>query len=380
MELELSNDHVVHNFIDENRQEIKYFCIFGERCSGTNLLKNLVEANFKIEYNDNICHKHFFGFSDLSNTDDTLFLCIVRNFYEWIMSFYEKQHHFNKSSDASTDNIKNFLTQEIHSYDTEGNEIIQDWNYVTGCPYENIFELRKYKNLYFTDVLPSKVKHHYLILYENISNITFQVNLLEKLEREFQLKKINNSFIPIYYNAQIYNNQNIKKAFVPKKFNDRAKKIGITPEILNLIDKNIDHEVEKKIKYDTFFFKNKFQFNILSKETMSENEKVKKKELELDNMIKNRNKKLLDSQLLKKMTLNPNKENEKETFSLMQKFESNSNCVMNPSNDRNEYLLEEESMYLNQNNISINQYIQNEKGLPKKKSFVPMKSTIKFVN
>jgi hypothetical protein len=376
--IENNNEQICQNI----NEEICNFCIFGERCSGTNLLQNLVETNFHLEYNNNICHKHFFGFSSLENTNNTLFLCVVRNFYDWIMSFYEKQHHINKSDNSNdSKNMKTFLTQEIHSFDTQGNEIIQDWNYATGCPYKNIFELRKLKNLFFTDILPTKVKNHYLVLYENISNITFQVNFLEKLEREFQLKRKNNSFLPIYYNAQIFNNEKIKKAFVAKKFNERARKCGITPEILNLIDENIDHECEKKLKYDTAFFKNKFQLNYLAKEIITNKEKLKKKEFELNNMIINRNKKLLDKKILNKMFLSPENENEKEVYGLMQKFENNSLYLQsNQTNDIDTYINEDTFNSTYETNVSVNKYNSNGNDKnQKKKNLVQMKSSLKFV-
>lgn len=386
-----------NNFQEFNgkMQEITHFSIFGERCSGTNLLKNLIETNFKLEYNYDISHKHFFCFTDFENknTENTLILCIVRNFFEWIMSFYEKQHHINKSVHENVNNIKSFLNQEVHSYDSDGNEILQDWNYVSGTPYKNLFELRKYKILYMTDILPSKTKFNYIVLYENICNTTFQVNFLERLEREFQLKKKNNSstFLPIYYNAQIYNNQNIKKAFVPKKLNERAKKCGINPEIINFINDNIDHQVEKLVKYDTTLFKNKFQLNLLVQENLTVHEKVKKKEMELNNMILNRNKKLLDTKVLKKMILSPEKENEKEIYSLMKQFEnnnSNNNNIINENYSTNNNMNDNnyiDGFYENLDNITINQYLNNhEKSANstnvRKKNLVQMKTIKKNVN
>ena len=39
--------------------------------------------------------KHFFGFQDeqLKQSDDTLFICIVRNLPDWINLFYRTPHH-----------------------------------------------------------------------------------------------------------------------------------------------------------------------------------------------------------------------------------------------------------------------------------------------
>ena len=57
--------------------------IYGERCSGTNYLKKILELNFDIEFaDDTFGHKHFFGWQNgriKKWGDDILFICIVRN-------------------------------------------------------------------------------------------------------------------------------------------------------------------------------------------------------------------------------------------------------------------------------------------------------------
>ena len=72
---------------------IKYYTIFGERCSGTNYLEDIMSKNFDIELTWKYGWKHFFGWNDLSNSDDTLFICIVRNPIDWINSLYRDKHH-----------------------------------------------------------------------------------------------------------------------------------------------------------------------------------------------------------------------------------------------------------------------------------------------
>ena len=60
---------------------IKKYTIYGERCSGTNYLENIIDINFDVNLTWEYGHKHFFGHQDnkLKNSDDTLFICIVRN-------------------------------------------------------------------------------------------------------------------------------------------------------------------------------------------------------------------------------------------------------------------------------------------------------------
>ena len=67
--------------------------IYGERCSGTNYLENLLINNFDVEITWIYGRKHFFGFNDLNNSDDVLFIGIVRNIFDWINSLYREKHH-----------------------------------------------------------------------------------------------------------------------------------------------------------------------------------------------------------------------------------------------------------------------------------------------
>lgn len=64
------------------------YTIYGERCSGTTYLENIINMNFDANITYEYGWKHFFGFNELKNSDDTLFICIVRNLPDWINSFY----------------------------------------------------------------------------------------------------------------------------------------------------------------------------------------------------------------------------------------------------------------------------------------------------
>jgi hypothetical protein len=70
---------------------IKKFTIFGERCSGTNYLEELIKTNFNINLTWKYGWKHFFGFYNFQKTqdeDETLFIGIVRHPIYWINSFF----------------------------------------------------------------------------------------------------------------------------------------------------------------------------------------------------------------------------------------------------------------------------------------------------
>ena len=132
---------------------IKRFTIYGERCSGTNYLQELIEMNFDVETTWDYGWKHFFGFNDVSNSDDTLFICIIRDLYTWLNSMYRSPHHI---TDAIRGDTTKFLNDEFFSYDYSNNavvltkEIMTDRNIYTNERYKNIFELRYTKLHYLT--------------------------------------------------------------------------------------------------------------------------------------------------------------------------------------------------------------------------------------
>jgi len=144
---------------------IRRVVLYGERCSGTNYLEQLLLANFDVEIVSGYGHKHFFGFHNLENSDDVLFIGIVRNLHDWIGSLYHHRHHLppDLCRDATT-----FLSHEFYSVDEEGREIMTDRNLETGGRYRNIFEMRHVKNRFLVESMPGLVRHYRLITYEDL--------------------------------------------------------------------------------------------------------------------------------------------------------------------------------------------------------------------
>lgn len=176
-----------------NNLPIYNFTIFGERHSGTNFLERLISGKdswggsssdkaFEIPVTWEYGWKHFFGFHDdlLINpkSNNTLFLGIIRNPYDWLMAMYKMPHHIRdhkgpKWSDRF-DNIEDFLTNNdlIARYSDPAldNNINLDINPYTLNGYKNIFELRQVKLHYLLYMLPSMVQNYTLIKYEELSN------------------------------------------------------------------------------------------------------------------------------------------------------------------------------------------------------------------
>lgn len=179
---------------------ITEYCILGERCTGTNYLKKLMDTNFNLKETNNYGWKHFFGFSDYKNSDNVLFIGIVRDPFQWLGSLNKKKHHFPPHLKK---NMRSLLVKPFFSiYDSKeqysdkyGREIMEDRNIYTKKRYNNIIDLRNTKNSFLLDDMKNKVKNYVLIRYEDLSTKTFDE--LEKLKNQYNLIQKNNELINI---------------------------------------------------------------------------------------------------------------------------------------------------------------------------------------
>jgi len=245
--------------------DIHNFTILGERCSGTTFLEESMKNNFHLNYSSNF-NKHFFCFNtyDKEKTKDTLFIGIIRNPIYWLNSFSRELHHI---PEINRKNLKNFLFNEFYSVDNEitelsikklkkNNIIINDLNYVNGGKYNNIFELRKLKNHYLINIMPTKVNNYILINYENL--LYNYEDTLNKIQNKFNLIKKNPDFIKIekYKKSETYN-------FV------KQREILFPLPVINLIWDNLDKNQENNLGYimgdnNKFFInKNKTKVEVL---------------------------------------------------------------------------------------------------------------------
>jgi hypothetical protein len=245
------------------------FAILGERCSGTNFLEEAISNNFSLEYTSKYGNKHFFCYNNYNNSDDTLFIGIIRNPIYWINSFSRELHHV---PELNRKNLYNFLFNEFYSVEDEvdtnkailDNTIfklnnkyythkyklnIKDLNYINGEKYKNIFELRKVKNDFLINVMPNKVKNYILINYEDL---LFNFNeVLNDIKNKYNLIQKYSTFLKV---------TNYKKSDTYKFIQQRQ--ILLPPNIVSLIWQNLDKTQEETLGYKMWdnnqFFKNKY--------------------------------------------------------------------------------------------------------------------------
>lgn len=176
---------------------LEKYHIYGERSSGTTFLEDSIIKNFDAinAFNDGektdilsknvdlTCekfkkygHKHWFGnHLDLSGTDDTLFICIVRDPINWLNSMYRTPRAIDRKMVESQHTFFNNEVRGLCAIYSEkppqvANDLIQseEFNIYTGKPYKNIFELRSEKIRWMCEDLPKLVKNYILIRYEDL--------------------------------------------------------------------------------------------------------------------------------------------------------------------------------------------------------------------
>lgn len=213
-------------------RHIKYpsiiqYVIYGERHSGTNFLEGLLNNTLTIPRTWAYGDKHWFGYANSKSlilAPRTLFICIVRNPYDWINGFYLNPYHIPSKNIIS---LKHFILNEWYSINPQGEEIFYDRNYMFNTRYKNIFELRKYKLYYLRTLLPNIVDNYVFIRYEDlmIKPIEILNNIIDYYSLQYQSN----------YSSKI--NVEIKHPY--KTRND----------LLEILNNNIDWTIEKTAGY-----------------------------------------------------------------------------------------------------------------------------------
>ncbi len=207
---------------------IRYFQIFGERCSGTNYLQSLLEKNFpdcKISWKYGWKHFpcwydtpwvrafHFENnpvYSELVGHEEFLFIIIFRHPYDWLRSFYLQPHHVAKEHNLSSFSafIRDRWRLDSHCYK-------YDLDPIHLCNLDNVIKLRtaKIQNML---KIKDKVFNVYYVNYETLRDKPYEV--ITEISRIFSLRR----------SKEFKNQKNYKgdkgRYYVPKNYAPISKK------------------------------------------------------------------------------------------------------------------------------------------------------------
>lgn len=200
------------------------FQIFGERCSGTNFLENLLKLNFGEDcITWDFGWKHWYvDYEKLreTSTDNDVFIVIVRNFEDWSRSFFQIQHHLRPKLDRNQ-----WFEMPITSY------------WLDYCETDkNIFELRANKIKNFVG-MKDIVNNYVIVQYEHL--VAHSQEWIMNISKRFEIPLISEKI----QNVTTYKGQGIQR-YKPKKYQSFTKREQ------EMINANLDKNMEKLAGYE----------------------------------------------------------------------------------------------------------------------------------
>ena len=212
------------------------FTIYGERDCGTKYIEKIIKKTFDIDIAWDYGWKHFFGRFDneIKQSNNTIFICVTRNPYDWIMALFKHKHHltFEMGND-----IEKYLTQEWYSIEYQygewyqqkkpsntPSELLSDRYWVDETRHKNIFQMRNRKMLYLYD-MPKLTQNYIYIRFEDLMKNPDLI--VQKISDKFNLAILSKG----------YDNPHKKEPY------------SISDHIKNIIDKNIEWKTEELFSY-----------------------------------------------------------------------------------------------------------------------------------
>ena len=200
------------------------FTIFGERCSGTNYLEVLITTNFHINVVWEYGCKHMWKLPTCrnNNTNQTLFIGVIRNELDWLNSLKRSPYHLPA---VLTNDLSAFLFDPFYSENKD--KIMERAN--------NIFSLRERKNKFLKETMPTLVNNYVLLQYEEISQ-NYE-SILANLQSKFNLKPKNDTFKNITtYKKYRHTYVPTPNNFTYEDIQELAKKRGMILDITDAPD------------------------------------------------------------------------------------------------------------------------------------------------
>ena len=224
---------------------IRRIQLYGERCSGTNYLNQLLYNNFpNIPIVQTFGGKHFHYQGSVEYADDCLFIVIYRNPFVWLQSFCRTPHH--AALELRDIPFNQFLQKEWYSiWDEKADvfpddplyrkEIQEDRDPDTQQRYANVLMMRAGKIRNWQS-LKQRVKHFLFVQYENL--YANPIQFIDQIACQFQLEK-STSFVDVTSRRG-----KGQKAFVPRAYRP------INGRDVHYIVENLDMAIEDGIGYN----------------------------------------------------------------------------------------------------------------------------------
>lgn len=223
----------------KSNNPIRSFQVLGERCSGTNFLQGLLGHFPNVKLCWKYGWKHFpvwFSVEEELNwrkDEETLFVAIIRNPYDWLQSLNRTPHH----SDPSLKKLpfSQFIrsTWKLAPYD-QSIRAHTDKDPISGDYFKNAIYLRSAKARDW--LILREAPHNFFINYETLRDHPYAV--IAEMADLFNLECKG-----VFHNSDYYKNN-------PKKLYKRSKYPPISVVDLSYINRCLDHDLEIELGYE----------------------------------------------------------------------------------------------------------------------------------
>jgi hypothetical protein len=218
--------------------------IFGERCSGTNFLRLLLQENIEsVPIRSDFGWKHSFHQTDLEGADDCLFVVVCRNPFDWVRSLHRRPYHAGPTLKRIP--FSEFIRREwwcVWDEDARkapddevyGTEMMSERNPETGERFPDVLRMRTAKIRNWQS-LADKVPHSEFVRYEDLA--AAPAAFIDSLAGRFGLSR-NPTFRPIE------GRRGGERKFQPRQYAPIRKR-----DIAHIVGR-LDVPLESRVGYD----------------------------------------------------------------------------------------------------------------------------------
>ncbi|WP_152047011.1 hypothetical protein [Aureimonas psammosilenae] len=220
--------------------------VFGQRCSGTNVLTKLIAANFGAEtVTDRYGFKHWFVPEQVLFPSDVLVAVIARDPFDWVRSLYRQPWHAHPDVKALP--FADFIRTEWHSYwDSEvggidrthpmhNREMLHERDPATGRRFANPLRKRAAKLASWSDL---SLRAHNLCLIDQDILANRPNDLLDMIGEALARPALGDCAVLETYKGNGFNR------FVPKRYDP------LSPEDARFIRSQLDPATERRFGFD----------------------------------------------------------------------------------------------------------------------------------
>ena len=235
------------------------FLLYGERCTGTNVVQSLVENNFNMKVSWRFRYKHWPEIDGNQDEVDLPIVIVTRNPFSYFSSLYRMPWH--APEEIRKLDFSNFLrsewwnvyNEEVHVGPDDaryGKEMPRELFHQEGRRYKNVIEMRGTKLRQLADIFNSKSQRIVVVDFEELRSD--QVSVVNRLSRTWKIAKR-------YSNARIISDYKGADSWRRRMFNLMTigffrkqvtrRDIIYAASDIDFVLENLDFEVESFFGY-----------------------------------------------------------------------------------------------------------------------------------